>query len=745
MAAKFDKEQLIKHHFWIVLGVVLLCWMIALCILLFTVMGPITARRKAYEDALAKINQNKTGLKNDSFLPPWKAHQDLFRRHKDTIWAQAWELQKGLYVWPTDPEARLDVEMPDTQRPPLAKNEREIYQERLYDKQFDAYKTELERAYPELAEHQFVERVGPVELAGGGNGLFERRAKDKWNEKNPVTREEMWLLEEDFWVKKDMLDLVRNVLNETAQMKAQYVLSPESITLITEALGEAKAPEETVKSVLKELESLSSKECSSRDEFLLHVGSKLERPIWEQVQDRVREQVRMKDQGPTKDSPKDMMARYRFRNEPWELNLIIEKLDREWQVSALSTIKNIHPGKRTLKLSTPDSPLGLVFHLKQAGFKPLPLVITNEPLPPGHEAKLKKPLPLFPIEPGKPFEVEQVWDWYTAPIKRVDALQVGTLKAQSARTVPEALRPNPNLPNDLAEEGAPAAAPGAAPAAPAGGGRPPAAQAAAMGMAPPGPGAGRGGTSAADSRTPFNGIDRHRYIQVTQQCRHLPLAMVLIVDQSCVPDVVAAFSNSRLRIQVTQVEISHVRGIKPPVAGQPTKGDSLDKPGPLASASPTPGTPAVSALRPGMRRQAGGEGRGGMGDGGDAGPTPVKTTTQPAPGPGGNAGKTAVPTDDDPNLVEVGIYGIAALYERFDEAKAAAAAGAAGDTTPPKADKLDKPAEPVTKPTDKAPSSAPKKPEAPAEAPPKSEKTPAAPPSTSKKGSSKDAPPPGGK
>ena len=61
------------------------------------------------------------------------------------------------------------------------------------------------------------------------------RRPDRWNPKNPPTREEMWLLQEDFWVKKDMLEIVRAVLDDTARMKQTYRLSPETFADLKKA------------------------------------------------------------------------------------------------------------------------------------------------------------------------------------------------------------------------------------------------------------------------------------------------------------------------------------------------------------------------------------------------------------------------------------------------------------------------------------------------------------------------------
>ena len=97
---------------------------------------------------------------------------------------------------------------------PLNINEREIYRDDLYHEQYEKYKAD--------------EHLEPVELGGGANGLLERRPKDKWNDKNPPTREEMWLCQEDFWVKKDMLEIVHSVLEDTAKMTGNKLPDKDS-------------------------------------------------------------------------------------------------------------------------------------------------------------------------------------------------------------------------------------------------------------------------------------------------------------------------------------------------------------------------------------------------------------------------------------------------------------------------------------------------------------------------------------
>jgi hypothetical protein len=584
---KLDKEQLIKHHFWLVLAAFLVLFGISFSVLLATAGDPIKKHKQQYNEALKKI-KDKKDFKNSSFLKPWEEYSDMFRHHKDVIWEQAWNLQKDLYTWPSAPDVQFDERRmlaPEL----LPYEDREKYRDRIYISQ--------------IAQYQADERLAPVELVGGGDAMLMPKDGFNWAKDDPPTREEMWLAQEDFWIKKEVLEIIRKIEDTTAILKGEQL--------------------------------------------------------------------------PDKDLPEHATAHYRFRNESWELHLVLEKDGGDMVVSTSTTLKNIHPGKRVLSLTTPISPDGLEFRIKQPHKEDVKLIVTNEPLAWGHEAKLKKRVNLFPINPAEPFDVAQVWDWYTSPIKRVTNLK---LAYESHRTSSATLKSNPALPRDVAEEESSGPPPGVQPGKP--GGPAPA--------PPPRPGGPGGkmptGGPGGDS-TPYNGFPRNRYLQVTPQCRHLPLAMSLVVDQHYIPDVLAEVSNSRLRIQLTQVQIAHARigppgtatqtgpGKPPPVTGRPPGGRP---PG----GRPRPGGPGPGPVPP----VGGGPADGGMGGEntrppGGIFPPPGGRT----PPPGGVKSTGAPSGDSDPNLVELGIYGIAALYERYDESKVAPVTPPANPpaTTPP--------------------------------------------------------------
>ncbi len=63
-----------------------------------------------------------------------------------------------------------------------------------------------------------------------------------------------------------------------------------------------------------------------------------------------------------------------------------------------------------------------------------------------------------------------------------------------------------------------------------------------------------------DRATDINKLDRLRYIYVTEQSRHVPFGIALIVEKNHVPEIMAALANTPLRVQITQRDWRRVRG-----------------------------------------------------------------------------------------------------------------------------------------------------------------------------------------
>ena len=73
---KFDKDALVKHKFWILLGVFALLWLVCLSFVVVNAGGPIDEAKKNYDAAKDRHHEKPARPKNDSFLPPWEKYGD---------------------------------------------------------------------------------------------------------------------------------------------------------------------------------------------------------------------------------------------------------------------------------------------------------------------------------------------------------------------------------------------------------------------------------------------------------------------------------------------------------------------------------------------------------------------------------------------------------------------------------------------------------------------------------------------
>jgi hypothetical protein len=335
---------------------------------------------------------------------------------------------------------------------------------------------------------------------------------------------------------------------------------------------------------------------------------------------------------------RDEIDRQVFENLRWRLELGITKDEIRWRVT------NRSPRQQTLALT---------FRLTFKPKRTQDLWVDGEPLAPNQSSK--EVVVKFPGFVGlKGIDsVEQVLDWRTAPVKRIDQLR---LAYNAHSTTGKPLLPFPKFaPKDDD--------PSRAPAAPGGmqGGMQGAMPMPGPPMMPGGerPGGVRGGNDM--------GLERNRYIETSDQVRRMPVALVLIVDQSHVQDVLTAFAKSRLRFQTTQVEWKRYRGSIQP---------AVEEEGKVAEGPVGPGRPRRPPMAP-------------PGVIGNFRPPPMVK-------PGVNPQEPADNDEDSSNLVEMALYGITSLYAKYppkppageapaNPAPAAPAPAAPAPTTPPPA------------------------------------------------------------
>jgi hypothetical protein len=682
MDMALDKDTLAKHQFWILLGSYLFFWLIAVVWLISTVPGEIKKATEAYDKTGKDLQSAQSKpINTEKWLPPWREAADKFSGHKSVIWKDAWDFQMGMYDWP-DKWKNKDMTTPQTE---LTPDDRSDYRNKWYPQQIDV----LRKNAPQY--------LYPVELKDGFDQIFQpldgkAEGSPKWEE--TPTREEVWLAQEDFWVKRELLYDIYGTMANLALMQPKDIDEKEKM-------------------------------------------------------------------------PEGVEDRYRYANQNWEITLNLRKnTDGQLVIGGDSTIKNLDPNHRTLPLTNAKGE-GIHFSVFQDRAR-TEFMVEGEPvgwnetrpfsLSKDNERKDYNPLEGISWEKIKdhPIYVSQGFDRTNCPIRCLSALRLGS-GAQDCRTFYWKLQPNhilaelDALPEDKDAKGN--AKPSPSPGGPGGGmppmpgGGPPGKQSGPPGMqgaspgGPPGtPPGGSGASAETENLTPNNKIDRDRYLQPADQdkklnppSRHLPLALRLVVMQSHMHDVLLALANSRLRIQITQVEFQHDKefvpqedkekegtekggfsrvfmgampgmyrgsagmgpggprrtpGVPPPpmpVSGAMGRNSGMPMPGMRPGRSmpmpmpPMMAMPGQGKIRPSM---APGMGRGG-----------------PMQSPSSSDGKTAAQNQRDDNLVDITIYCIATLYRHPDPPKTTEQPGQPGQpTTPPGQQQPGQPAGPQTAP-----------------------------------------------
>jgi hypothetical protein len=576
---KVDKETLLKHRFWIGLGAFALLWALLLIFIPVKIGGAAAEQLGKFikaRDDVKKIAAAPKDFANPSWVEPLKKKEDALKTQKDKVWKAAWETQKELMDWPHNRETPLDKELKNAYFLDKIANdqERQTFADTLYAPQWN----------------EFKDAVAPAAWNGGS---FEAvlRPVNSWSS-SPPTSDECWFAQEDFWVKRDMVGIIREAIETSARF----------------------LPDE-----------LDAKE--------------------------------------KQELPQGVSAQ-RFHNGSWEVTLLLEmtankKGSKVLTISPKSTIKNINPDRRRLPLA------GVLLEIQQhaktkAERGTAYLAVEGEPLEWNAAAEIKKAVQVDTFVAADPLEVRQKFNWYTCPVKRVDRIEIGTKAAVSHRTSKWALQPKTSGPKDDTGGGAAGAgAAGSMAAGPMGSGS------GAMIMGPMA--GGSGGFAGANNQAEGVKVERNRYLDISDQCRRMPVAMTLITDQDHVPDVLAAVANSKLHTWVTQYEWQHVRGIQAPSSTSNPFGQTAEAGGderPMGSPMRPPmGGGSGAMVRPPMGGGSGAMVRPPMGGGSMGMMTPAGAYGE-VPSSFFSAGGEGA-EQDDPNLVELTVYGIASLYERY--------------------------------------------------------------------------------
>jgi hypothetical protein len=560
---------------------------------------------------------NGQQVKPDDYRDQLEAQKTELQAQKTRVWKEAYKAQEGLVHWPRA-LSHLDA---------LYFGDPINDQDRANFMRTEVYLAEYNKLPDVIAPTEFPDR----------NWQSVLRYVPEF--RTLPTPEEVWLALEDLCVQREVLQDIHAV----NQMLAEFLPVPLP----------PKAPAKPQGNAVEEKKRYD-------EEWARYLKSK---EVYDAAKRKVDEELKATLK------PTAAERAFRFISPYWQLDIVVGRKPggRAGELDFRGRLTNTSPRRQNVAeigfrvwLTNPDRP--------NAEYVVLP--IQAEYLAAGasvdfSETRVGQADPNLTV-----YKVEQKLDSRYVPVKRLDQLK---LDYPSNRFAGKTL-----IGSAVSEEEKKklAAATPANPA-PTGGGD----------LRGGGPFGGAGPTNSQDF-TP-NGIPRNRYLERTDQVRRMPVALVMIVDEAHVQDVLRALANSRLRFQNTQFHYERFRGII-----------NLEEPAPIVGAdAQTPQTApggGETERRVGGARRPGGDsgdvaasvgagGKGGRSFGGERerGGTP---RTRPGPGPGpfggmpslGDSGSTS---EENNNLVELTVYGLISLYERFPP-KPSADANAANATNP---------------------------------------------------------------
>ncbi len=682
-----------KNHFWILLGLAPLFLLIAVLTMSSSVGGAIDKLeadiKKAQSDIAAKSN-----VKPEALITKLDKQIEDVKKKKVSLWEENWNRQKGLFTWPNT-KLLKEIEQADLKFGAPIPNDRDQYEQfknpEVYLAEFSTAAVKNQNKLAPGAKGM-VEQIAPTQFNGGWERIL--RHVNVMPE-SVLTSEQIWLMMEDIWVQRSLLEAIRSVNTRLAEFR-RVRYEKDGVVIDDPADRNTQSP----------------------------LRRRFESRTWAVELEVVELPV------DDKDTPLDPRESKGTRTKRFLTGRLINLTDR-LQLMGLGNTMVLNVWLDPAKEAQP-------FEFKIGG-EFLPGVGATRTVrvkgPNGREEEVTVPANVLQIQPTRDHiipptttvaeiaRVEQKFDIRTVPVRRIEAM---ALSYPDSRHAKSQLKP----PSFYAPKEGESAAGGTT----GGPGGPPMGGVGSMSGPPPGslgpspggrPGdedfSGGGGVTASggggqkwgggslDSVVMQN---KKRYIEVTNEVRRMPVAIAVIVDQAYMQDVLLAFVNSPLRFQITQVTWARFRGT---IAGGNTSGstgeagdvvlsgtgysdgnlrDEIDPDG-LYSGGPR-GGPPIGAFNTGGGGRPGGSGSsvgpppgigpagppglgGPIGPGGSSyGPPPGMTPGGPGiglpgpgfPGPGGYAGPagnltTVSESQLTSSLIELDVYGIVSLYEKY--------------------------------------------------------------------------------
>jgi hypothetical protein len=646
-------NKVAKHHFWILLALAVVLIPVVIGGATFGVGSAANTERAKIEAEISKLA--KAAVKGQRFIDGLKEQEKELQQRRGEVWKKAYEDQTGLIKWP-DRLSHLDqlyfgdpiqqIDLVTLQNEPTA------------------LLTEYEQKFPKIIE--------PTQFLGNQWRVVGFVPAPNWVQM--PSSEDAWLSLEDLCVRREILkdiSAINRFLSRCLPVPGSPPPPPDM-----------KAPDpkafENDPDGLKTVQAEYAKKKGEYDQ---------KKADYEKLKVDTEKELREYFK------PKQGETFGRFISPYWQIDLAVRRSDRKDGKAGdhifRGRIKNVSVRRQNIDkvefkvfFQNPDDP----------ATQPAMLKLNHEYLAAGETYEFDDVTSTFSASSLNMVTVEQKLDQKFAPVKRVDRVALcyqSHRYSLSGQTLQMAKFSQPKEGDAAAAMGGPPGMPGMSSTA--GGGGPP------LGGPPGGfPGGGMGddrggpgGMMMMNQNLTKNGLLKARYVHMTEQVRRMPIGVVLIVDQMHVQDVVRAFANSRLRFQNTQFHWQRFHG----GLGLGNAMAGVGMPGAL------PGAMGIGDDRGRGSAMTGPASRstGGSSTSGGGGPPRGDSGFQPPGGPpfggpfgglrgggafgGPNWDQQQMPEEGTGNLVELCVYGIASIYEKYPP-KPAADAGVTPPATP---------------------------------------------------------------
>jgi len=620
-----NKDTLKKHHFWILIGLIPLLVLIAFVVITSEVGAAIEQKVAAVAKTKAELATKQSPKPNDGITKLDKQKEELEKK-QTALWKENWERQigqaagaqgppKNLFRWPTSTKlARFNYTADYATNPDQLKFGAAIPDTTGEPNEFkkaEVYLAEFTNPRPGSPGTGMADIVAPTTFSGGWDKVLRHVS-------------------------------FPNTGTGTAGGTGGAFAGPGGAGGATGAAG------------------WGDRQPTSEQLWLALEDIWVQRALLGQIK-LVNDQIGAFAQVPLNDAnnrPVTAPLERAFESRVWRVEIKAAPRPSDGRYVMTGTLKNLtdrlqllgNGNNMTLNVWLSDDPNAQPF-----GFK-----IGGEFVPGGAALKiLQTDDHVLPVgtTPSKLARVEQVFDTRTVPVRRIERVALGYRDSRHAAV--ELLTPKFKV---YEEEAAKLAAAAAAPAAGPGGAMPGPAGV-PMGIG----GAGGSTAGVAEGGGPVDSVldgNKKRYVQVTDAVRRMPVALCVLVDQAYVQDILMAYANSPLRFQITQTHWQRFRGT---LGGLGTTGGSVSG-GPDDVFAPvargvegtgfTPGGGGGLRPLPGFRP-------GGVGLPGPMGVPPVGPMGAGTPFGGGGSLTSVTESQLTSGLVELTVYGIVSLYEKF--------------------------------------------------------------------------------